>query len=82
MSNMPSNSDKKNHQGTNTDTSVVLSVSAGGAGTHMPNPPVAVGTGNKIATRADGALYDTVAGAYIAIQNTNVGTTLCPKNGQ
>lgn len=83
MSSIPNNPNKADHKSSQTDTSINESF-AGGGTTYM-NPaekPMAIGTGNPIVSRADGALWDTVAGAYIAIQNTNIGTTVCSKNGQ
>jgi hypothetical protein len=66
----------------NPDTSNNESLSAGGAGCWFPDPPTVTANGHPIATRADCALWDTTSGAYVSIQNTTVGTTACPKNGQ
>jgi len=44
--------------------------------------PVVTSNSHPIQSRADGALWDTTSSAYVSIQNTSVGTTACPKNGQ
>lgn len=83
MSNMSNNPNNQSHKSTATDTSLNESVTAGGAGYWGSGETISVtSSGNKIASRADGALWDTIAGAYVAIQNTNIGTTAVPKNGQ
>jgi hypothetical protein len=72
-----------NQVATTTDTSVVNSLTASGLDYLYPSEAVVVtSNSHNVASRADGALYDTVSGAYVAIQNTNIGTTACPKNGQ
>lgn len=83
MANEPANPNYVNVLTSGLDTSIVNSLTAGGASYFVPSEsPVATSTSNKVVSRADGAFYDTVAGAYIAIQNTNCGTTAFPKNGQ
>lgn len=62
-------------QTTNKDTSIVESLCTG-----FPDLPT--DSNGVLATRADGALWDVTSGAYVSIQNSNVGTTACPKNGQ
>lgn len=42
----------------------------------------AVSNAHPIQTRADQALWDSISGAYVAIQSTSYGTTTAPKNGQ
>lgn len=83
MSNISNNPNGQNHKTTYTDTSLNESVTAGGAGYWGLGETLTVtASGNKVASRADGALWDTIAGAYVSIQNTNIGTTQVPKNGQ
>ena len=83
MANEPANPNYANSVTSGTDTSIVNSLTAGGAQYQTPGELVTVTVGgHNVASRADGALYDTVAGAYVSIQNTTVGTTSCPKNGQ
>jgi hypothetical protein len=85
MANMPNNPNYANNVVAypgNADTSNVESLSAGGAGCWFPDPPTVTANGHPIASRADGALYDTTSGVYVSIQNTSVGTTSTPKNGQ
>lgn len=60
----------------NLDLSIVESVTA------FPDPPIVTSNSHVIQTRADQALWDVTASAYVAIQNTSVGTTSVPKNGQ
>lgn len=80
---IPTNPQYVNSQGSGTDTSIVNSVTGGGL-TYQVSSEVPVVTSNShvVASRADGALYDITSGVYIAIQNTTIGTTSCPKNGQ
>lgn len=47
-----------------------------------PNVPRVLATGNPVATRADGALWDMVAGEYVSIDKTTIGTGVNSKNGQ
>jgi len=83
MANEPANPNYANSVTSGTDTSIVNSLTAGGAQYQTPGELVTVTVGgHNVASRAGGALYDTVAGAYVSIQNTTVGTTSCPKNGQ
>jgi hypothetical protein len=80
---IPTNPQYVNSQGSGTDTSIVNSVTGGGL-TYQVSSEVPVVTSNShvVASRADGALYDITSAAYVAIQNTTIGTTSCPKNGQ
>lgn len=83
MSNMPNNPNKADHKTSATDTSIVASLSGGGA-TYM-NPaetPTVLGNSHPVAVRGDGALWDITSSAYVSIHTTTIGTTLCPKNGQ
>jgi hypothetical protein len=83
MANMPTNPNYANNiQAGAADTSLVESVTAGGASYFGLALPVVTSNSHPIATRGDQALYDTTSGAYVSIQNTSVGTTTCPKNGQ
>ena len=84
MANMPANPNYANNpQAGEADTSLVESLTAGGADYLNPAEAVVVtANSHNVAYRADGALYDTVSGAYVSIQNTNIGTTVAPKNGQ
>lgn len=83
MANCPANPNYANNvQSGAADTSNVESLSGSGAGCWFPDAPVVTSNSHPIATRADGALWDVTAGAYVSIQNTSVGTTSCPKNGQ
>jgi hypothetical protein len=66
----------------NADTSNNESLTAAGLGYFGLLKPTVTASGDTISTRADGALWDNVAGAYVSIQNTTCGTTACPKNGQ
>jgi hypothetical protein len=65
-----------------TDTSIVNSTSAAGTGYGFTDAPVVTSNSHPVVMRADGALWDYTSGAYVSIQNTSVGTTSCPKNGQ
>jgi len=83
MANEPVNPNYANNvQSGAADTSLVESVTGGGASYFGSAAPVVTSNSHNLAIRADQALYDTVSGAYVAIQNTTVGTTTCPKNGQ
>lgn len=83
MANMPANPNYANSVGSGADTSIVCSLTAGGAEYLNPGEAVVVtSNSHNVASRGDGALYDTVSGAYVSIQNTNIGTTAAPKNGQ
>jgi hypothetical protein len=66
----------------NADSSNVESVTGGGSSYFGTQPPVVTSNSHPIAIRADQALWDVTSGAYVSIQNTTVGTTTCPKNGQ
>ena len=80
---IPASPQYVNNIGSGTDVSIVCSTTNGGA-SFCPTAEAAVVTSNShaVVTRADGALYDYVSGAYVSIQNTNIGTTTVPKNGQ
>lgn len=82
MANMPVNPNYANNVTSGTDTSIVESVTGGGTTYFGLLDPVVTSNSHNIASRGDQALYDTVSGAYVSIQNTTVGTTACPKNGQ
>jgi hypothetical protein len=80
---MPVNPQDVNQIATTTDTSLVESVCGGGASYQVPaEAPIVTSNSHPVVSRADGALWDYTSGAYVAIQNTNCGTTLFPKNGQ
>lgn len=67
----------------NTDTSNNESLCGGGLYYQVPSEaPIVTSNSHPIASRADGALWDITSGAYVSIQNTSIGTTSCPKNGQ
>lgn len=83
MSNIPTNPNFANNiQSGAADTSLVESVTGGGASYFGSQAPVVTSNSHPIATRGDQALWDVTSGAYVSIQNTSVGTTTCPKNGQ
>jgi hypothetical protein len=83
MANEPVNPNYANNvQAGAADTSNVESVTGGGSSYFGLLAPVVTSNSHPIATRADQSLWDVTAGAYVAIQNTTVGTTTCPKNGQ
>lgn len=82
MANMPNNPNQQSHKSTQTDTSLNESITGGGTGYWGLLPIVVTSNSHPVASRADGALYDTTSGAYVAIQNTNIGTTAMPKHGQ
>lgn len=84
MANMPSNPNMASHKASATDTSIVHSVCGGGTMYASSSPQTVQVSANShpIASRGDGALWDVTAGAYVSIQNTNIGTTAVPKNGQ
>jgi len=80
---IPSNPNYVNSITSGTDTSLVESVTGGGTQYQVPSEaPVVSSNSHPVVSRADGALWDYTSGAYVAIQNTNIGTTSCPKNGQ
>lgn len=80
---IPSNPNYVNSVGSGTDTSITDSVTGGGLQYQAQGEvPTVTSSGHVIASRADGALWDITSGAYVAIQNTTIGTTACPKNGQ
>jgi hypothetical protein len=83
MANEPANPNLVNSVATTTDTSVVNSLTASGAQYFVPTEaPIVLSNSHPVVTRADGALWDVTAGAYVAIQLTNFGTTSVPKMGQ
>lgn len=82
MANCPTNPNYQSHKSSGTDTSNVISLTGAGASYFGSQPPVVTSNSHPIATRGDQALWDTTSGAYVSIQNTSVGTTTCPKNGQ
>lgn len=83
MANMPANPQLVNQVATTTDNSVVNSLTAAGLGYWGVGESILVSSNSHpVASRADGGLYDTTSGAYVSIQNTNIGTTAVPKNGQ
>jgi hypothetical protein len=80
---MPANPQYVNSVTSGTDTSLVESLTAAGLQYFVPTEsPVVTSNSHPVVSRADGALYDITSGAYVAIQNTNFGTTVCPKAGQ
>lgn len=82
MANMPVNPNYANQLTSAADTSNVESVTGGGSAYFGQAAPVVTSNSHPIATRGDQALWDVTSGAYVSIQNTSVGTTSCPKNGQ
>lgn len=82
MSNCSQNPNYANHKTSGSDTSISESVVGGGAAALNSAAIVVTSNSHPVATRADGALWDVTAGAYVAIQNTNIGTTSVLKNGQ
>lgn len=84
MANMPSNPNYASHKSSGSDTSIAHSVCGGGTkyASSSPQTVQVSASSNPVASRGDGALWDVTAGAYVSIQNTNIGTTACPKNGQ
>jgi hypothetical protein len=83
MANEPANPNYVNSVTTGTDTSIVNSLTASGAQYFVPTEsPIVTSNSHPVVARADGALWDVTAGAYVAIQNTNCGTTSFSKNGQ
>ena len=83
MANIPSNPNYANSLGSGTDTSIVNSLTGTGSSfSPSSESPIVLSNSHPVATRADGALWDVTAGAYVAIQLTNIGTTSVPKNGQ
>lgn len=80
---IPSNPNYANALGSGTDTSIVNSTTAAGTDYFSATEsPVVTSNSHPVVSRADGALWDFTSGAYVAIQNTNIGTTSVPKNGQ
>lgn len=82
MSNCSTNPNYANHKTSGADTSIACSVCGGGASALNSAAIVVASNSHPVATRADGALWDVTAGAYVSIQNTNIGTTAVLKNGQ
>lgn len=82
MANCSQNPNYANHKTSGADTSISESLVGGGASALNGAAIVVTANSHPVATRADGALWDITAGAYVAIQNTNIGTTSVPKNGQ
>lgn len=83
MANISANPNLVNQVATSTDTSVVNSLTSGGAGYWGAGESILVSSNSHpVVSRADGALWDTTSSAYVSIQNTNAGTTSFPKNGQ
>jgi hypothetical protein len=80
---MPNNPQDVNQIATTTDTSLVESLCGAGTSYQVPSEaPIVTSNSHPVVSRADGALWDYTNGAYVAIQNTNCGTTSFPKNGQ
>ena len=80
---IPVNPQDVNQIATTTDTSLVNSVTGGGLAWQVPTEaPITTAGAHPVVSRADGALWDITSAAYVAIQNTNIGTTTVPKNGQ
>ena len=82
MSAIPKNPKKASHLTVVDDVSVVYSVVGDGTKYTGTTPPTVTANSDPIASRADGALWDVTAGAYVSIQNTSCGTTTCLKAGQ
>lgn len=83
MANEPANPNYVNNVTSGTDTSIVNSLTASGAQYFVPSEaPIVSSNSHPVVSRADGALWDVTAGAYVSIQNTNAGTTSFSKNGQ
>lgn len=80
---IPASPNYANSQGSGTDTSIANSTTGGGT-QFFPSSesPVVSSNSHPVVTRADGSLWDYTSGAYVSIQNTNIGTTNVPKNGQ
>lgn len=79
---IPASPNYANSVTSGTDTSLTNSVTGGGAVYGNGELPVVTSNSHPVVSRADGALWDYTSGAYVAIQNTNIGTTSIPKNGQ
>lgn len=79
---MSNNPNYQNHKTSGTDTSLNESLTGGGLSALNGTPILTTAGSHTIATRADGALWDITSAAYVSIQNTNLGTTSAPKNGQ
>lgn len=54
----------------------------GGIDITKTTQPYVIATGHPVVTRADGALWDIVAGQYVTIDQTTLGTGRSSKNGQ
>lgn len=80
---IPADPNYVNNVTSGTDTSIVNSTTGGG-NLFFPSSeaPIVLSNSHPVVTRADGALWDYTSGAYVSIQNTNIGTTTVPKNGQ
>lgn len=80
---MSANPNLVNQVATTTDTSVVDSTTGGGTQYLVPSEaPVVTSNSHPVVSRADQGLWDYTSGAYVSIQNTTIGTTAVPKNGQ
>jgi hypothetical protein len=81
---MPNNPNYANNvQSGAADTSLVESLTGGGTQYQVPSEaPTVTSNSHPVVSRADGALWDYTSGIYVSIQNTTIGTTACPKNGQ
>ena len=79
---IPADPNYANNITSGTDTSIVNSTTGGGLSFINGEAPVVTGGTHPVVTRADGALWDTTSAAYVSIQNTSIGTTSVPKNGQ
>lgn len=80
---IPSSPNYANSIGSGTDTSITASTTGGGTQYQVPSEsPIVTSNSHPVVSRGDGALWDFTSGAYVSIQNTNIGTTAVPKNGQ
>jgi hypothetical protein len=80
---IPANPNYVNSGGSGTDTSIVDSTTGGGTQYLVPSEaPTVTSNSHPVVSRADQGLWDYTSGAYVSIQNTTIGTTACPKNGQ
>lgn len=83
MANEPASPNYANALTSGTDTSITNSLTNSGASYFVPSEaPVVTSNSHPVVTRADGAFWDVTSGAYVAIQNTNCGTSGFSKNGQ
>lgn len=82
MAAIPANPNYANSVTSGTDTSIANSLTGGGLIFGNSESPVVLSNSHPVVSRADGGLWDVTAGAYVAIQLTNIGTTGVPKNGQ